>query len=138
MRLERQGRLGIQFPGQVVKDQGGYLLTGDLGVLGMRALSCSVSDHTAKARQEGEYPRETANFPRRKRRARWSRALTAGMLSARDSPISRFEIPSRSLETITALSTGGSSSRASRISRCSSCFSRRTSSSFPQLNTGLT
>jgi hypothetical protein len=39
MRLERQSRLGIQFPGHVVKDQGGYLLTGDLGVLGAWALS---------------------------------------------------------------------------------------------------
>jgi hypothetical protein len=39
MRLERQSRLGIQFPGHVVKDQGGYLLTGDLGDLGAWALT---------------------------------------------------------------------------------------------------
>jgi hypothetical protein len=39
MRFERQGRLGIQFPGHVFKDQGGDVLTGYVGVFGMRALS---------------------------------------------------------------------------------------------------
>src|SRR5262245_7724583 len=62
--------------------------------------------HPVESPYTGEQLSATANFPRRYRRARCSRAFTAATLSPRAAPISRSEWPSSSLRTTTALSTG--------------------------------